>query len=154
MRFLAPRPRLSSNQLDYLTAIDHVRHEALIAVDPQTGQSFGTARYIRSDEDPETAEFAVGVGDRWMRIGLGTALLSALILRAREMGIVRFIGLIHVDNVAIRRLLEKVAGRYEARSSGHGAIEVTVDLRTEGRLSPRPGRDSQAGCAVFGGGQW
>ena len=41
MRFLAPRPRLSSSELGYLTAVDHIRHEALIAVDPETGQSFG-----------------------------------------------------------------------------------------------------------------
>ena len=36
LRFLAPHPRLSSSELGYLTAVDHVRHEALIAVDPDT----------------------------------------------------------------------------------------------------------------------
>jgi acetyltransferase len=135
LRFLAPQPRLSSSQLEYLTAIDHVRHEALIAVDPDTGQSFGTARYIRNDDNPGTAEFAVGVGDRWMRIGLGTALLSALILRAREVGVIQFTGLIHPDNTAIRRLVEKVAGPYETRLAGQGAMELTVDLRTTGPSS-------------------
>ena len=128
MRFLGPQPRLSKRQLDYLTAVDHDRHEALIAVDPQSGQSFGTARYVRSQEDPETAEFAVGVGDSWMRIGLGTALLTALAERARHAGIVRFIGLIHGENVAIMRLIAKVAGPYETRSAGQGAVEVVVDL--------------------------
>src|SRR3990170_1227319 len=98
LRFLTPQPRLSSDQLDYLTEVDHVRHEALIAVDPETGLSFGTARYIRSDDDPDSAEFAVGVGDQWMGIGLGTALLSALVRRARRAGIVRLTGLIHSEN--------------------------------------------------------
>ncbi|MGH2578258.1 MAG: GNAT family N-acetyltransferase, partial [Actinomycetota bacterium] len=120
LRFLAPQPRLSGSQLDYLTAIDHIRHEALIAIDPETGQSLGTARYIRDRNHPETAEFAVGVGDRWMRIGLGTALLRALLVRARESGIIRFTGVIHADNTAIRRLVEKVAGPYEASSAGQG----------------------------------
>jgi RimJ/RimL family protein N-acetyltransferase len=128
MRFLGPQPHLSQRQLDYLTAVDHVRHEALIAVDPETGQSFGTARYVRSEEHPDTAEFAVGVGDRWMRIGLGTVLLSALAERARRAGIVRFIGLIHADNVAIRRLIAKVAGPYDTKSAGQGVLEVEVDL--------------------------
>ncbi len=132
LRFLAPQPRLSNSQLDYLTAIDHDHHEALIAVDPETGQSFGTARYVRSDEHPETAEFAVGVGDRWMRIGLGTALLTALAARAREAGVIRFTGLIHADNTAIKRLLEKVAGSYETRQTGEGALEVEVELRDVG----------------------
>jgi acetyltransferase len=128
MRFLGPQPRLSSRQLDYLTAIDHVHHEALIAVDPDSGQSFGTARYVRSEDDPATAEFAVGVGDRWMRIGLGTALLNALVVRAREAGITRFTGLIHPDNIAIKRLIERVAGPYETRLAGQGALEVVVEL--------------------------
>jgi RimJ/RimL family protein N-acetyltransferase len=141
LRFLSPQPRLSSRQLDYLTAIDHVRHEALIAVHPETGQSFGTARYIRSDDRPETAEFAVGVGDRWMRIGLGTALLSELVRRAREMGITRFTGLIHPENTAIRRLVEKVVGPYETRSAGQGALALVVDLRTGGCSPPPAGRE-------------
>ena len=139
LRFLAPYPRLSGSLLDYLTSIDHVRHEALIAVDPRTAESFGTARYVRNDDDPETAEFAVGVGDRWMGIGLGTALLSALVVRAREVGVTRFTGLIHPDNTAIRRLVAKVAGAYETRSAGPGAIEMVVDLRTEGRPPPIAG---------------
>lgn len=128
LRFLSPQPNLSSTQLDYLTAVDHVRHEALIAVDPDTGQSFGTARYIRSGERPDTAEFAVGVGDRWMGIGLGTALLRALVARARQVGITRFTGLVHAENTAIRRLAEKVTGPYETRPAGHGAMEMVLDL--------------------------
>ncbi len=120
--------RLSSSQLDYLTAIDHDHHEALIAVDPETGQSFGTARYIRSDEDPETAEFAIGVGDRWMKIGLGSALLTALAQRAREAGIARFTGLVLAENHAIFSLVEKVADSHEIRPAGQGASEIVVEL--------------------------
>jgi GNAT superfamily N-acetyltransferase len=134
LRFLAPHPRLSSSELGYLTAVDHVRHEALIAVDPATGESFGTARYIRSDDDPATAEFAVGVGDRWMRIGLGAALLEALADHAREGGIVRFTGLIHSDNRAIRRLVEKVIGPFTTRPAGAGALEMVVELGTDGAV--------------------
>jgi RimJ/RimL family protein N-acetyltransferase len=128
LRFLTPQPRLSSSMLDYLTDVDHDHHEALIAVDPETGQSFGTARYIRYHDRPETAEFAVGVGDRWMRIGLGTALLGALVRRAREDGVTCFVGVIHPDNAAITRLVEKVAGGYETKSVNQGAIEITIDI--------------------------
>jgi GNAT superfamily N-acetyltransferase len=128
LRFLAPHPRLTGRELQYLTAVDHIRHEALIAVDPETGQSFGTARYIRSDDDPATAEFAIGVGDRWMHIGLGSALLEELVQRAREAGIARFTGLIHSENKAIRRLVEKVIGPFTTRPAGAGALEMVVDL--------------------------
>jgi len=129
LRFLAPHPRLSGSELDYLTAVDHDRHEALIAIDAATGQSLGTARYVRDQSEPETAEFAIGVGDRWMRIGLGTALLEELMTRARECGIIRFTGLIHHDNTAIRQLVKKVAGSFDSTTAGQGALEITIDLR-------------------------
>ena len=128
LRFLGPQPRLTERQLDYLTAVDHIQHEALIAVDPETGQSFGTARYVRDEDRPESAEFAVGVGDQWMRIGLGTALLSALALRARAAGIVRFTGVISAENHAIRGLVKKVLGPYETRSTHDGTAELVVDV--------------------------
>jgi RimJ/RimL family protein N-acetyltransferase len=129
LRFLAPQPNLTGRQLEFLTNVDHVHHEALIAVDPETGQSFGTARYVRDDEDPRRAEFAVGVGDRWMRIGLGTALLSALVSRAREAGIVRITGTISAQNTAVMRLVEKVAGSYESKTVGWGVREIVIDLQ-------------------------
>ena len=127
-RFLAPQPRLSPSQLRYLTEIDHICHEALIAIDPETGESLGTARFIRSDPTAATAEFAVGVGDRWMRVGLGTALLRSLAVRARDLGIVEFTGLIQGENVAIRGLLQKVAGTYAVTPAGPGILEIRVSL--------------------------
>jgi RimJ/RimL family protein N-acetyltransferase len=130
-RFLSPQPRLSSAQLDFLTAVDHERHEALIAVDPESGESFGTARYVRDEADPKSAEFAVGVGDQWMRIGLGTALLTALLGRAREAGVSRITGTMHAENTAIIRLVAKVAGSFETKSTGWGVKEIVIDLGGE-----------------------
>jgi RimJ/RimL family protein N-acetyltransferase len=129
LRFLSPHPRLSSSQLDYLTSVDHHCHEALIAVDPETGQSFGTARYIRHESHPERAEFAIGLGDRWMGIGLGTSLLSALARNARAAGVTELTATIHPDNAAVRRLIERVLGGYRVVSVGQGAVDIAVDLR-------------------------
>ncbi|MGI8727479.1 MAG: GNAT family N-acetyltransferase [Solirubrobacterales bacterium] len=131
MRFLRPVKHLSSSQLDYLTAVDHDHHEALIAVDPETGRSFGTARYIRSDDDPDEAEFAVGLGDEWMGLGLGTALLAALVERGREAGIARFTGLVHPSNRAIRRLIDRVVGSHRVRNLEGNSLEIVFDLDSE-----------------------
>lgn len=128
MRFLSPVNQLSSSQLDYLTEVDHDHHEAFIAVDPESGASFGTARYFRSRDAPDEAEFAIGLGDRWMRIGLGSALLGALVERGREAGIIRFTGLILASNSSIKGLVAKVVGPYELRSVGDGALEIVFDL--------------------------
>ncbi len=38
LRFLGPKPSLSSAELRYLTEVDGHRHEALSAIDPATGQ--------------------------------------------------------------------------------------------------------------------
>ena len=75
----------------------------------------------------------------------GTALLKALVIRAREVGVIRFTGLIHADNDAIRRLVEKVAGAYEARWAGQGAVEVAFDLPTGGGLPPSADREESLG---------
>ena len=52
-RFLAPKPRLTTRELEYLTDVDHVTHEALVAIDENTGQIVGVGRY------------ATGTGGRW-----------------------------------------------------------------------------------------
>ena len=59
---------LSERDLAYLTEIDHHDHEALAAIDPETGELVGVARYVRGAE-PELAEVSVVVGDPWQRRG-------------------------------------------------------------------------------------
>jgi GNAT superfamily N-acetyltransferase len=45
-RFFAPVERLTESDLTYLTEIDHSRHEALVAIDPEDGDLVGVARYV------------------------------------------------------------------------------------------------------------
>ena len=40
-RFLAPKPSFTAAELAYLTEIDHHDHEALIAIEPQSGEPVG-----------------------------------------------------------------------------------------------------------------
>ena len=51
-RFFAPKAKLSATQLRYLTEVDHHTHEALVAIDPRTGEGVGVARFIRSPTEP------------------------------------------------------------------------------------------------------
>jgi hypothetical protein len=68
-RFLAPHGRLTESELRYFTEVDHHDHEALVAIDPNTGHCTGVARYVRSTDDPAVAELAVAVVDGWQRQG-------------------------------------------------------------------------------------
>ena len=85
-RFLAPMAELSEDGITYLTDIDHHDHEALAAIDAETGDGVGVARFIRRADRPDTAEAAVTVIDEWQGRGVGTALLDLLAERARAEG--------------------------------------------------------------------
>jgi GNAT superfamily N-acetyltransferase len=77
-RFFTPMTNLSAAQLDYLVDIDHHDHEAIVAVDPISGEGLAVARYLRANENAEAAEVAVTVADDWQGRGLGRALLDRL----------------------------------------------------------------------------
>src|SRR3954453_10235553 len=63
-RFLAPKPRLTSSDLRYLTEIDGHDHVALVALRlHEPHRLVAVARYVRLKEDPEAAEVAVTVAD-------------------------------------------------------------------------------------------
>src|ERR1700760_834581 len=97
-RFLSPRGPLSHAELSYLTEVDHHDHEALVAVDPETEEGVGVARFIRSPEDPAVAELAVAVADDWQGQGVGSVLAAELAKRARYEGITCFTALALAEN--------------------------------------------------------
>ena len=130
-RFLSVRPTLSKAELRYLTEVDHSAHEALLAIDPQTRDGLGVARFVRSSEDPSVAEVAVAVTDSWQRRGLGTTLLLELARRAREEGIEHFSALVLAENDAISELLFKL-GDVRVTGRGTGVVELVMDLPDEG----------------------
>ena len=85
-RFAATKPRLSEQELDRLLDIDHHCSEALLAIDPRTGDGVAVVRYAPLPDEPGVVDVAVTVGDEWQGRGLGTALLEQLIDRARTEG--------------------------------------------------------------------
>jgi len=126
-RFLSPTNKLQSSQLRYLTEIDHHRHEGIQAVDPQTDDGVGVARFVRSPEDPSLAEVAVAVDDEWQGRGLGTVLLHDLAARAREEGIKRFSASVLAENKPMIAAFRKLG---EVRVTGRdaGVVELLIEL--------------------------
>ena len=130
-RFLAPMAELSEADLTYLTDVDHHDHEALAAIDPETGQGVGIARFIRCADRPDTAEAAVTVIDDWQGRGVGTALLDRLAGRARSEGVARFTGLLLAQNRDMLEVLEGVAPiRVVERQ--RGTVEIEAELPPTG----------------------
>lgn len=133
-RFLAPTPTLSDGTVRYLVEIDHRDHEALIAVDEQSGEGVGVARYVRNLARPDAAEVAVTVIDDWHGRGLGTLLLEGITMRAREEGVDTFTALMLVDNRQMMDLLQRL-GAVRVVDRAAGAVEVEVHLPAIG-VSP------------------
>jgi RimJ/RimL family protein N-acetyltransferase len=133
-RFFAPRPRLSAQDLRYLTEVDHRDHEAIVAVNPENGTIVGVARYIRG-EDPAEAEVAVVVGDPWHGHGVATALLQQLVARAREEGIESFVALVMSENTEALELFRHLApGGSRTRRSASGHTELVMALPDPERI--------------------
>jgi RimJ/RimL family protein N-acetyltransferase len=130
-RFLSPRGPLTDAELRYLTEVDHHDHEALVAVEPETGQGVGVARFVRSPEDPKLAELAVAVADDWQGRGVGSLLAAELAKRAREEGITCFTALVLAENDVMLGLLQEL-GHVRTGRTELGTVELAVDLPDDG----------------------
>jgi GNAT superfamily N-acetyltransferase len=126
-RFLAPTRELSDETLRYLTEIDHRDHEAMIALQEDTGEGIGVARYVRDPERPDLAEVAVTVVDDWQGRGLGTLLLDVIGVRAREEGITTFTAVVLATNHTVMDLLKQLDSVRELDREG-GTVELAVSI--------------------------
>jgi RimJ/RimL family protein N-acetyltransferase len=126
-RFHGAKPRLSDRDLEQLTAVDHLDHEAFVALEERTGRPVAVARFVRDAADPAIAEVAFAVVDDWHGRRLGSLLTAALVRRACRLGITRFRAHVVASN---RRALALIAQLGEVARSGYegGAVEVEVEL--------------------------
>ena len=129
LRYLAPTDELSDEDLAYFTDVDHRRHEAMVALDEE--RLVGVARYVRTPGEPEQAEVAVVVADDRQNEGIGTALLNALTVRARENGIERYTALVSPENDVVIGAISR-AGADRMGTSADGEIEFCFELPASG----------------------
>jgi RimJ/RimL family protein N-acetyltransferase len=129
LRFLVPTSEISEEDLEYLTDVDHRRHEAVVALDGE--RMVGVARYVRAPRDRESAEVAVVVVDDRQNQGIGTALLDDLTQRARQNGITRYTALVSSDNEIVLGALER-AGAARTGATDDGEVEFAIDVPAEG----------------------
>jgi len=104
---------LSNSQLKQLTEIDNINHLALCAyvVSQDSMFGIGVARYIRIEDEPEAAEFALTIIDTYQSRGLGTELLNLLIHSARKNGIRKFIGYMLAENSSMLKILKHLGAQ-------------------------------------------
>jgi acetyl coenzyme A synthetase (ADP forming)-like protein len=88
LRFFAPKPTLSPEEVERFTHVDHDTRVALVA--EVRDRVVAVARYDRHP-DTDSAEVAFVVSDEHQGRGIGTVLLEHLVAAARERGITRFV---------------------------------------------------------------
>jgi GNAT superfamily N-acetyltransferase len=133
-RFLAATPELTDEMVTYLTEIDHHDHEAMIALEEESGEGIGVARYVRNPAAPETAEVAVTVIDEWQGRGLGTLLLEVLGQRARAEGIYGFTAMMLASNQQMMEVLEGL-GPVHIVDRDAGTVQIETPIPDTG-LAP------------------
>ena len=133
-RFLVPMPQLTGAMVRYLTEVDHHDHEAIIALEEETGEGIAVVRYVRSTERHDAAEFAVTVIDDWQRRGLGTLLLEVTSARAREERITTFTALMLASNQEMMDVLKSL-GPVRIVDRDAGTVEIEMPIPAVG-LSP------------------
>jgi RimJ/RimL family protein N-acetyltransferase len=131
-RFMGPKKQLTARELAFLTEVDHHDHEALGAIDPETGAGVAVARFMRVPGDRVVAEAAVAVVDAWQGRGLGGALLRRLAHRAVEEGIHRFTASLFTSNREMLHLFERLGELViERAEAGAYVIQVSLPLGAE-----------------------
>lgn len=125
-RYLSPKFELTRRELTYLSDIDHVRHEAIGAVDERDGSIVGVARYVQVPGEAGVAELAVEVADEFQNRGVGTALTEITVQRARANDVALLTATTLWENCPARSLLRRFG--FRSRASRGREIEFQLAL--------------------------
>jgi RimJ/RimL family protein N-acetyltransferase len=134
LRFHGPKPRLREVEVERFVDVGCCGREAVAATDLVTGAVVGTARFVRDDDDPRSAEVAFEVVDDCQGRGVGGRLVDELGALARRQGIHRFHATVVPGNEPALALLRR-AGRLVHSSYVDGAHELVVELEPLSRAA-------------------
>ncbi len=128
LRFHADIDELSDRELDYLSQVDHVDHEAIVALDLDHPEvpGIGVARYIRDPYELHVAEAAVTVTDDYQHRGAGTLLLGALAAQARTHGVQVFRNYVLDQNQPMLELLDQLGAPRELEAPGMWRVDLAL----------------------------
>jgi GNAT superfamily N-acetyltransferase len=133
LRFHRVIDHLTDEQLDELTDVDHVDHEAIVAIDLARPDrpGVGVARYIREPYEPEVAEAAITVADEYHGQGAGTLLLGALSVRALDNGVKVFRNYVMDGNAAMLEVFDHLGAHRQLETSGLWRVDLPLPASEE-----------------------
>jgi acetyltransferase len=131
-RFHQGLVRLTPRMLVRFTQLDYEREMAFVALIERDGSELevGVSRYVQ-DPDGQGCEFALVVADAWQGKGVGSALMSALVDRARSMGIHRMYGEILAENTKMLELVRELGFEVRRHPEDATLVRSTLALDAE-----------------------
>lgn len=136
LRFFSGITSLSESMIGRLTDIDHDRHVAIGVFDParpsdvasNDGLAIGVGRYFLSEDDPTTADASVAVIDEYQGRGIGTLLLHALVITARERGVETFTADVLAENIGMAAVFNRLGAQVISDDSDDHELRFRVDV--------------------------
>ena len=129
-----PIKKLSDQQLEFLSEADQTDHIAWGVLDKNCLQipGLGIARFVRETDEPQVAEAAVTVPDKYQRSGIGTLLLAVLNHSARANGIKTLRSNVLSENKVLISTLKKLGGVASPQEDSIIKIDLPVfdDMKT------------------------
>ncbi|MEJ5992425.1 GNAT family N-acetyltransferase [Ramlibacter sp. PS3R-8] len=128
LRFFSTR-KIAGEELRRCTELDASREGALVAVAQAEGQELqvGVARFVDL-ADAGNSELAVVVADEWQGLGVGRALMCAVIEAARRHGAGRLVGSALSENAAMLGLAREFGFRTWREPGSASVTELALNL--------------------------
>ncbi len=131
-RWLTPLSKLPSSMLKRLTHVDQQNHVAWGVGLPTAPveRGIGVGRFVRLDDEPQTAEFALTIVDAFQGERLGTFLLALLYRLAQHRRIEVLRGVIAPDHSQMLSWMSNLGARVYGSSEGlmHADLPVSAEL--------------------------
>lgn len=125
-RFMGYKKVLPYEEAHHLTNLDYDSRMALVATtDDET--IIGVGRYDVLENEPDCAEFAIVINDKYQRQGLGTHVMKRLMAYAQVHGIRTFLGFAHSENFRLLRFVQRSGLPIERKLNG-GLWEIRLEL--------------------------
>ncbi len=123
----------SKTLLGYLYEVDYLEHFVFVLTDGPDGPVVADARFVRAVDNPVQAEVAFIVGDAYQGRGIGTFLMGALAVAARDDGVQRFTARVLSDNAPMRAILDHFGAVWHRDDLG--VVNTEIEVPRSGELS-------------------
>ena len=129
LRFFSGATNVPEWVIERLVSGDGAQHLAwgAIAVDAAGEPAIGVVHAFRDADDPDSAEFSVGVLDEYHGLGLGKLLVATILLAARAEGLDHFTAETLAENGSAVSFVRSLGGELMASGGATRSWQLDVD---------------------------